>query len=164
MLQDWDVLSSDQVGFELLVVQHLRLLRQQGIEIDFPQLNQLKELYDGKMAKLPIRGIEEAPSTLYHSLEALVGHIDFDRVRRWLEPNGSMLGSPSSTAAYLMNISTWDDRAEEYLAAAIRYGTGDRDGGVPSAWPTTIFDITWVCRLACGTYLRTTRYLEPICN
>lgn len=129
----------------MLVVQHLCLLQREHIEVEFLAFDQLQRMYDAKMAKLPIQRIDESPSTLYHSLEALIGHVDFDRLRRWRQPNGSMLGSPSSTAAYLMNVSTWDDRAEEYLMAVVRYGSSTKDGGVPSAWPTTIFDVTWVC-------------------
>ncbi|KAI0172217.1 hypothetical protein GGR52DRAFT_573358 [Hypoxylon sp. FL1284] len=53
------------------------------------------------------------------------------------------MGSPSSTAAYLMHISEWDDVAEEYLRDALRDGSGHGCGGVPSAWPSSIFELSW---------------------
>jgi chaperone required for assembly of F1-ATPase len=53
-------------------------------------------------------------TTLTHSLEAFVGTLDYDQVKNHKMPNGSMLVSPSSTAAYLMNTTEWDDKAEAY--------------------------------------------------
>jgi hypothetical protein len=55
------------------------------------------------------------------------------------------MGSPSSTAAYLMNTSVWDEDAEQYLRRVIvqcqKY-VGDR--GVPAVWPITTFEFSWV--------------------
>lgn len=144
MLQTWDVSSSDQVGFEILVVKHLELLELEGVHFEFPGSKELKQVKEAKMAKLPASIIESAPSTIYHSLEAMIGHVNFDRIKIWQEANGSMLGSPSSTAAYLMNSSIWDQDSEQYLKDVVQFGTGENDGGVPCAWPTTIFDATWV--------------------
>ncbi|KAI0003166.1 hypothetical protein F4779DRAFT_108960 [Xylariaceae sp. FL0662B] len=137
ILATWDVSSSDQVGFELLVINHLSLLRQEGIVIEFSQLGVLQALHDTKLKKLPPSKVYEAPSTLYHSLEGLIGHINFDRVGRWRQEDGSMLGS-------LMNSSTWDSKAEVYLRKVLKNGSGKGNGGIPSGWPTTIFEITWV--------------------
>lgn len=144
MLDGWNVNSSDQVGFEMLVIQLLSLLENEGIMLHFPQLNVLRSLKDAKLAKLPPECVYEAPSTLYHSLEALIGHIDFDRVRCWRDANGSMMGSPSSTATYLMHASVWDDEAEAYLRKVLKYSTGRGNGSVPCAWPTSVFEISWV--------------------
>ncbi|KAK7221955.1 hypothetical protein V2G26_009958 [Clonostachys chloroleuca] len=145
LLEDYDTSSSDHVGFELLLVQHLSLLETEaGIIIDFRQRSALEALRDEKLGTLPLTSVYEAPSTLHHSLEALVGHIDFDKVRPLRESNGSMMGSPSSTAAYLMYASKWDNEAESYLRKVIKFGAGQGDGSVPCAWPTTIFEITWV--------------------
>ncbi|KAI0005817.1 hypothetical protein F4779DRAFT_31181 [Xylariaceae sp. FL0662B] len=54
-----------------------------------------------------------------------------------------MMGSPSSTATYLIHSSTWDDAAERYLRDVVRNGSGQRTGGVLSAWPTTVFETSW---------------------
>ncbi|CAN8100051.1 unnamed protein product [Discula destructiva] len=168
MLQSWDVMSNDQVGFELLITKLLSLLQEQGVEIDFPGSAQLRRLRDLKLKHLPAFSVEKAPSTLYHSLEALIGHIDFDRARRWRQKDGSMFGSPSSTAAYVINCAEWDEEAEVYLKAVLAHGTGARDGGVPSAWPTSIFDVTWVtaalskstCRFATDDARSVLNFLE----
>lgn len=96
MLHDWDVESTDQVGFELLVVSLLTLLEEEaGVSVDFPGYGTLRSLRDAKLAKLPPSTLYKMPSTLYHALEAFIGHIDFDRVRPWRQADGSMMGSPA---------------------------------------------------------------------
>ncbi|KAF7531230.1 hypothetical protein G7054_g9087 [Neopestalotiopsis clavispora] len=150
LLADWSIGVSDQVGFELLVTQHLTLLEAEGVILAFPQYDFLLALRNAKLAKLPPSSVYQAPSTLYHSLEALIGHIDFDRVRCWKDSNGSMMSSPSSTAAYLMHASLWDDDAEAYLRNVVKHGVGKGSGGVPCAWPTTIFELTWAVTTLIG--------------
>lgn len=156
-LAQWDVSSTDQVGFELLVTRLLLLLEDSGVEglSSFPGSATLRALHDAKLAKLPANYVYKARSTLYHSLEALWGYIDFTKVGHLKEANGSMLASPASTAAYLMGLAKkglWDEQSEQYLKGVIereRFGgeaggeqTGD--GGVPCAWPTETFEVTWV--------------------
>ncbi|KAI0099783.1 Ent-kaurene synthase [Nemania sp. FL0031] len=143
LLENWDVSMSDQVGFELLVSKHISMLREEGVSLEFGGLGKLNELYQEKVARLPLESVYKGVSTLYHSLEALIGHIDFDRVAHSQEENGSMLGSPSSTAAFLIHSSQWNPKAEEYLRNVLR-NCADLGGGVPSAWPTTIFETSWV--------------------
>ncbi|KAF7904155.1 hypothetical protein EAF00_001489 [Botryotinia globosa] len=57
-------------------------------------------------------------TTLLHSLEAFIGKIDFDRIVHH-KIHGHFMASPSSTAAYLMNCSVWDQETEVYLRSAI---------------------------------------------
>ncbi|KAI2472650.1 hypothetical protein F4781DRAFT_382493 [Annulohypoxylon bovei var. microspora] len=144
MLHVWDVHLTDQVGFEILVASLLDHLEQEGVSLDFPQLGVLRALRDAKLAKLPLSKLCQAPSTLYHSLEAFIGHVDFDSIHHWREANGSMMASPASTAAYLMNTSSWDDEAEMYLRSVLHRPNNPSSGGVPCAWPTTIFEVSWV--------------------
>lgn len=157
MLNKWDVASTDQVGFELLVTRLLLLLEEAGVQglSDFPGSAALRALHDAKLAKLPANYVYQARSTLYHSLEALTGYIDFTEVGHLKEENGSMLASPASTAAYLMGLvekGMWDAQSEEYLRGVVereRFGgeaEGEEkgDGGVPCAWPTETFEVTWV--------------------
>lgn len=88
---------------------------------------------------------EENQTTLLHSFEAMVGILDFDTVKHHRLRNGSMMNSPSLTAAYLMNASTWDDEAENYLRSVMDHsGANKCKGGVPSAFPTPIFELAWV--------------------
>ncbi|KAI1330892.1 hypothetical protein F5Y16DRAFT_395857 [Xylariaceae sp. FL0255] len=145
LLSSWDIYSTDQVGFELLVITHLELLEQHDVCIKLPHIDILHEMRKAKLAKIPLPMIYRSPSTLHHSLEAFIGHIDFDRIRPLQDANGSMMGSPASTAAYLMNSSDWDDKAETYLRNVVtRNEHGYSQGGVPSAWPTPLFELSWI--------------------
>ncbi|KAF2800648.1 Ent-kaurene synthase [Melanomma pulvis-pyrius CBS 109.77] len=143
-LEHWDVGSCMHVGFEILVPALLSMLEAYGIKLQFPSRPALdavsfqkSRLFKAEMLYGPYQ------STTLHSLEAFIGKVDFLRLRHH-KVNGSMLGSPSSTAAYLMNISEWDQDAEDYLRDAIQHGGGFGLGGVPSAYPCEIFEFTWV--------------------
>lgn len=145
MLERWDVLTTDQVGFELLVFKHLCLLGEEGIDLQLSSnWEPLRTLYDLKVSRIPYSQVYEAPSTLLHSLEALIGDIDFHKVHHLREPNGSMLGSPSSTAAYLIYSSVWDDESESYLRTVLSQDVRGGKRSVPPAWPTTVFEVSWV--------------------
>lgn len=84
---------------------------------------------------------------LLHSLEAFHDwkHEAFNakKVKGRLV-HGSVMASPAETASYLMNASTWDDEAEAYLRMVLECGSGKGSGGVPSAWPSSNFEILWV--------------------
>jgi hypothetical protein len=83
------------------------------------------------------------PTTLLHSLEGFIGKIDFDKISH-RKVEGSMLASPSSTAAYLMYSTEWDHEAAAYLRKVFENGSGKGCGGFPSAFPSEIFEISWV--------------------
>lgn len=72
-----------------------------------------------------------------------MGKIDFDKVIS-RKTNGSLMASPASTAAYLMNCTVWDYESESYLRSAISEGSGKGNGSIPCAFPTTFFEVTWV--------------------
>jgi hypothetical protein len=140
----WDVESSVHVGFEILIPALLSILEADGPKLNFPGRKSLMALNKKKLSKFdPEILYTNQRTTLIHSLEAFVGLIDFDRVRHHIV-SGSMMASPSSTAAYLMNSSTWDEEAEVYIRSAISFSSGNGSGGVPSAFPTTIFEISWI--------------------
>ena len=165
-LQDWDVQSSDQVGFEILIPALLAMLEtprprpQQGaspaqttrpassdysFSFSFQGRAALMALHDAKMEHFqPEMLYGKQQITALHSLEAFIGKIDFDKVRHHLTGEGSMMASPSSTSAYLMNCSTWDDKAERYLRMVVTEGAGRGSGSVPCAFPTTNFELAWV--------------------
>ncbi|TRX93456.1 hypothetical protein FHL15_005731 [Xylaria flabelliformis] len=144
MIDSLDVETADQVGFEILIVQHIELLQAEGVSLETRNLEKLRKIRQEKLARLSPKSVHNALSTLYHSLEALIGHIDFDQVSRWREPNGSMMGSPSSTASYLMYATSWDETAETYLKNVLEHGYGKGNGSVPSAWPSSLFETSWI--------------------
>ena len=142
-LEQWDVDATVHVGFEVLIPAHLLLLEQEGCHFEFPGQSALMKLYAEKSKKFdPEISCYAKQTTWLHSLEALIGKINFDRVSH-LKTFGSMMASPSSTAAYLMNCSCWDADAENYLRMVISKNDMAR-GGVPSAFPIPIFELTWV--------------------
>lgn len=143
-LQVLDVSSILPVAFEMILPALLDLLSREGISVDFPARQTLMEFRDKKMARVDLKSIYNgAKSTVLHSLEAFIGKIDFDRLGQH-KALGSMMCSPASTAAYLMYASTWDDESEEYLRHVVEFGAGKGDGSVPSAFPSTNFEFTWV--------------------
>ena len=142
LFRQWNVEASDPVGFEVLVPAILDMLGENGVFFKFKGRNRLSVLHAKKMAKCNLEmlyGTDQ--STSLHSLEGLLGRIDFNRLSHQKRA-GSMMASPASTAAYLMHCSTWDDDAEAYLRSVI--ASKDEAGGVPSAYPSTIFEMTWV--------------------
>lgn len=144
MLQSWKVEETNYVAFEMLVPAHLDMLERYNIRFDFPGRQHLMSINKQKLAKLDTRSLSEAKGgSLLYSLEAFLGKINFDDIRHHTVA-GSMLGSPSSTAAYMIGTSTWDDESEAYLRWVISTGTGEGSGAVPSSFPTTIFDLSWV--------------------
>lgn len=145
-LAAWDVASTAHVGFEIIVPAMLRYLQDQDEELvfEFAQRSVLDEVHGEKMARFTPKILYgKKPVTLLHSLEVLIGVIDFDKVAHH-KVNGSMMASPSSTAAYLMNRSVWDAEAEDYLRHVMLHGAGKGSGGMPSAYPSTYFEYTWV--------------------
>ncbi|OJK02338.1 hypothetical protein ASPACDRAFT_1886662 [Aspergillus aculeatus ATCC 16872] len=145
-LSTWDneaVLATDHVGFEILIPCLLDLLKAEGgidLRASFPGHAALMQLNARKMARFhPSMLYSTRKTTLLHSLEAFIGRIDFDAVAHHLT-HGAMLNSPSSTAAYLMHATRWDARAEAYLRFVVEQGVGAM---VPSAFPITMFEISW---------------------
>ncbi|PWY74044.1 hypothetical protein BO83DRAFT_444435 [Aspergillus eucalypticola CBS 122712] len=140
-LQCWDVSSTVQVGFEILVPSLLRLLHDEGLHFDFPGREALMVLHRRKMDKIqPALDLPCPPqTTLLHSLEGFIGSVELGKMAPCLT-NGSMMGSPSSTAAYLIHSPNWDEEAENYL----RHVVAHNNGRVPSAFPISVFEISWV--------------------
>lgn len=146
-LNAWSVSTTLSVGFEIIMPAMLRLLENEGITFDFEGRVLLETISASKLANFsPELLYRTRGTTAIHSLEAFIGMIDFDQVSHH-KVNGSMMGSPSSTAAYLLNASRWDEDCETYLRHVIVYGAGKGGGGVPSAYPSTHFEYSWVSNL-----------------
>ena len=144
LLRTWDVHSETRVGFEYLVPNLLELLKDDGISFSFPCETDLYLIRDEKMEKFkPEFLYGQAPSTVLHALEAFGTKVDFDRLDHH-KMFGSMMASPSSSAAFLMYSSAWHDDTEAYLRRVISSGTGNGSGAVPSVYPIPIFELVWV--------------------
>ncbi|KAI9649363.1 hypothetical protein NHQ30_001938 [Ciborinia camelliae] len=143
-LEMWDVRSCIHVGFEILVPALLGMLEKHNMVYDFPGRAYLFQLNQANLSKFqPEIFYENVQVTALRSLEAFIDMVDFNRIKHHLK-NGSIMASPSSTAAYLMNISSWDNESEMYLRNTITEGAGKGNGGVPCTFPTAFFEFTWV--------------------
>ena len=141
LLEDWSVGDTVHVGFEVLVPSLLRQVQKYAIHFEFDGYKELLDLHDSKMKHFkPELLYSKQPGTLLHSL-------DFDQVSHHCSKEVGIFGSPAATAAYLLNRSTWDDKAESYLSNVVAtFGSGN---GVPSAFPTYLFETTWVSLIPC---------------
>lgn len=159
LLNAWDVDTTAHVGFEFLVPTLLQLLEEEGIRFAFPGRAALMAQNRAKLAKFKIEYLyTEHKTTAIHSLEAFLPSLDYNKVRHHKE-FGALMASPSSTAAYLMSCSPWDDESESYLRDVIKLGAGRGSGGIPSAFPSTYFELTWVC-----TFTYAEKYLAVGCQ
>jgi hypothetical protein len=140
-LKSWNVRDCNNVGFEILVPALLKQLGRYGIKFVVADWEYLEGLNQEKLAKFHESMVYgPVQTTIIHSLEAFVDQIDFDRVSHHLI-NGSLMGSPSATAAYMINSTRWDDEAERYLRRVAERASGSC---FPSAYPTSIFETSWI--------------------
>ncbi|PSN61567.1 hypothetical protein BS50DRAFT_651821 [Corynespora cassiicola Philippines] len=141
----------DSVALEILVPALLDQLAKHGVSINSPYLAKMSELSESHLSKAKMVLYSGKQITLFHSLEALIGRIEFDKLGG-CKVRGSMLGSPSSTAAYLMELEDWDMETEDYLRYVFEHGEGKGNGSFPSAAPIDVFEISWTIStlLECG--------------
>ena len=123
----------------------LNLLVPESVILDCPAKARLLEIRRLKFSKVPAEMLYEMRTPLLHSLEAFFDDpdTDYDRFSKF-KVQGSLMASPSTTAAYLMRTSDWDTEAEAYLRRVLEYGEGSSSGAFPSAFPSTIFETSWV--------------------
>ncbi|KAH7081738.1 Ent-kaur-16-ene synthase [Paraphoma chrysanthemicola] len=146
-LLTWDdLLSTNHIGVELIVPAMLDYLRNEDeiLKFELDSQSTLMQMHRAKLTRFQPESLYKMkPSSALHNLEALIGKIDFDRLEHHLF-NGSMLASPSSTAAFLMSASSWNDEAEAYPRHVFVAGTGGGSGGFPGTYPTTYFEFNWM--------------------
>ncbi|PHH74104.1 hypothetical protein CDD82_5104 [Ophiocordyceps australis] len=148
MLEQWRLGHTLNVGSEILVPALLTALERYNIEFYFDGRETLYKKRSKKLAMVDMRRLEEPQGpahSILHSLEALAGAVDFDRIARH-KVHGSIMASPSATAAYLMQASTWDPEAEAYLRHVVANCQGMGSGSVPSVFPATLFELSW-CKM-----------------
>ena len=146
-MDEWDPSSAESAGFEIIIPAMLDYLKKEDVVIDFPGAKILNRMNRTKLAKFSPEMLYSKPAipmSVLYCLEAFAGKLDFDRISHH-KVGGSMLGSPSSTAAYLIFKSTWDEEAEEYLQRTLSDGAGKGCGGFPNAFPSTVYELSWVC-------------------
>ncbi|KAI0203005.1 Copalyl diphosphate synthase [Astrocystis sublimbata] len=145
-LAAWDVSTTEHVGFEIIVPAMLEYLEKEDSSLlfEFASKKPLMKINNAKLSRFrPEFLYGPRRFTALHSLESFIGKLDFDKVKHH-RVHGSMLGSPSSTAAYMMHSSEWDDESEEYIKHVLQHAAGRGSGAVPSAFPSTHFEITWM--------------------
>ncbi|CAF9930596.1 hypothetical protein IMSHALPRED_008228 [Imshaugia aleurites] len=139
-----DVESTITATLQPFFTRLLQLLEQEGITFSFPGKEVLVHERGRKTANHSLAALYSATRTsAAHNLESRFGEVDFNRVEQH-KICGSMMASPAATAAYLMGRTCWDDEAEAYLHHIIFVGDGKSVGGVPSKFPTTVFEVTRV--------------------
>ncbi|CAG8953632.1 hypothetical protein HYFRA_00010091 [Hymenoscyphus fraxineus] len=170
LLNEWDVGKCNSVGYEVLVPSLLELLEYEDLYLEFPGKEKLLEIRDKKLTKLRPEVLYQGKHfALLHSLEAFHQWSEFnvDKISHH-KIGGSIMASPSATASYLMRSSTWDDEAEAYLRLVMSNGHGKNTGGVPSAYPSTNFELIWVASTLLEANLlphdQTTDYNQALLN
>ena len=122
----------------------LQLLEPEGIHFSFLGKEILTHERGRKMPNHNVAALySNIRTSVAHNLESRVGEIDFNRVGQH-KICGSMMASPAATAAYLMGCASWDEEAEAYLHHITSIGGSKYAGGVPSKFPTTVFEVTRV--------------------
>lgn len=139
-----NVESSINVTLQPLFSRLLHMLEHEGIHFSFAGKDVLMH---ERGRKTPHQNLAALYSNIRTSatqnLESRIGEVDFNRVGQH-KICGSMMASPAATAAYLMGCTSWDDEAEAYLHHIVSIGDGKSAGGVPSKFPTTVFEVTRV--------------------
>ncbi|KAF5983386.1 gibberellin cluster-kaurensynthase [Fusarium bulbicola] len=125
-----DVEETNHIGVELIVPALLSMLEKElgASAFEFSSKDVLDRIHEEKLSHFDLEKVYGKPSSVLHSLEAFLGKLDFDRLSHHLY-RGSMMASPSSTGAYLIGASKWDDEAEDYLRHVMRNGAGHGDAG-----------------------------------
>lgn len=144
-LDSWDSSATMPVGFEIILPALLQYLEHKGLVFVFAGRSEIEKIGNMKLARFKPSILESGvETTIVHSLEAMIGKVDYDRLKIQ-KRYGSMMASPSATAAYMMHVTEWDNESEEYLRHIVnRKSFFSNSGGVPNAYPSTFFEYSWV--------------------
>lgn len=145
-LKAWVITDCDHVGFEIIIPALLGRLLENGYSFEYPDKQKLGELSSTKLQQLDFRQLESSSCpqlSILHSLEALADRVDFDKINH-LKRFGSFMASPAATAASLIFSRNWCSESERYLRQTFEHGAGQSCGGFPSAFPSQLFELSWV--------------------
>jgi len=131
------------VGFEMILPTLLLEGGDLGLDLPYAQLRHYDEERRKKLSLLPTEALFERRTTALFSLEAFAGRADLDGVTALLSADGSVAGSPSSTAWFLGQTPDWRERHPR--SAAYLEGLMSRyDAGLPTMAPYDVFARAWV--------------------
>jgi halimadienyl-diphosphate synthase len=126
----------DTTGFELIFPSLLWEATRLNYSLPQSQFQNVLNLREEKLRKLPLELIYCREATPVFSLEFLGENLDVQRAYELQESNGSICNSPAATAFFATK--TGDQRAYEYL------NTVTTNGCTPFAMPVDIFERAWV--------------------
>nr|MBA3789971.1 hypothetical protein [Rubrobacter sp.] len=131
------------VGFEMILPTLLREGEDLGLDLPYAQLRHYDEERRKKLSLLPAERLFKRRTTALFSLEAFAGRADLDDVAGLLSGDGSVAGSPSSTAWFLGQAPDW--REQHPQSAAYLEGLMPLyDAGLPTMAPYDVFARAWV--------------------
>ncbi|KEH23767.1 copalyldiphosphate synthase [Medicago truncatula] len=127
------------IGFEVAFPSLLNIARSLNIEVpdDSPILEEIFEMRDEKLKRIPRDVLHMVPTTLLHSLEGMQ-NLNWYQILKLQSQDGSFLFSPSSTA--FAHMQTKDEYALYYLDNVVN----KFNGGVPNVFPVDLFEHMWV--------------------
>nr|QWD59161.1 ent-copalyl diphosphate synthase [Aconitum carmichaelii] len=126
------------IGFEMVFPSLIEMALKLGLDIPYDSAAVLA-IYaqkDIKLTKIPIEAAHKVPTTVLHSLEGMEG-LDWEKLIKLQNSDGSFLFSPASTAFALMN--TKDEKCFQYLNKQVE----KFNGGVPNVYPVDLFERLW---------------------
>nr|UPQ49775.1 kolavenol synthase [Odontoschisma prostratum] len=128
------------IGFE--IVFPALMCFAQKLELDLPydatvMLNICTERQK-KLENIPMDILHEVPTALLYSLEGLHQEVDWGKLLKMQNEDGSFLSSPAATAACLLH--TRDEKALRYLNRLL----GRFNNAVPNVYPVDLFERIWI--------------------
>ncbi|MFD0683347.1 hypothetical protein [Actinomadura fibrosa] len=129
----------ETMGFELAVPLLLGVASARGLDLPYRDWDDLARTRQGKLELIPRERLLSEPTSLLYSLEAIGADPAHRALARFSGPDGSLANSPSATAALWS--AGGGGAAAGYLDDLARRFP---DGGVPSLYPTEVFETAWV--------------------
>ncbi|KAL8063598.1 hypothetical protein ABFX02_01G036800 [Erythranthe guttata] len=148
-------------GFEVVfpaLLQRAKELNIDGIPYDAPVIQDIFDVRDRKMKRVPKELLHKVPTCLLHNLEGLgnsesLGKLEWPKILKLQTPKGSFITSPAATCYAIME--TNDQDCIEF----IQYVVKKFNGGAPTVYPVDIYARLWaVDRLE---RLGISRFFEP---
>ncbi|QXJ20333.1 hypothetical protein AGRA3207_001027 [Actinomadura graeca] len=128
----------ETMGFEMAVPLLLDQAAERGLDLPRGEWDDLTKARRAKLDLIPRRRLLGEPTSLMYSLETIEPDPGLRALARFTGPDGSLANSPSATAA--LWTACGGDGPLGYLESVAALGP---DGGVPSLYPTEVFELAW---------------------